>query len=196
MGRLVGSSLALVALMVPSIASAHVGIEPETAPAGSDLTFTIYVPHGCDESPTEEVAIKLPASVRAAWPAPAAGWDLEATPVGEASGDAETAQRLEIVRWSGGRIPDGELGEFRIRLALPDDPGAVLAIPAIQTCEDGETRWIQVPAEGERADDLPEPAPTITLTASAAADVDPPGADDGRPGLALGLAIVAVVVAV
>lgn len=187
------AALAVVALAAAPAAGAHVGLEPATAPAGSETTFTLTVPHGCAGSPTTAVAIKLPEAVRAAWPAPAPGWDLEATPAGDAAGDqgGETAQRLDIVRWSGGRLPDGELGEFRIKLALPDDPGGSLVIPAVQTCEDGETRWIQLPAEGERAEDLPEPAPAIALTA-ADGDGDGSGRDDGPADVALGIAAVAL----
>ncbi len=190
---LVAAALAAFALAAAPAAPAHVGLEPTTAVAGSETTFTVTVPHGCAGSPTTEIAIKLPPSVRAAWPAPAPGWDLEATPAGGASGDegGETAQRLDIVRWSGGRIPDGELGEFRIKLALPDDPGGIVAIPAVQTCEDGETRWIQVPGEGERADDLSEPAPTIALAAAGDGEVAA-GTGGDRADLALGLAAAAV----
>lgn len=188
--------LALLVLAgTPAVALGHVGIEPATAPAGSETTFTLTVPHGCAGSPTIDVALKLPPAVTAAWPVPAPGWDLEATPAGDQADQAgETAQRLDIVRWAGGELPDGELGEFRIRLALPDEPGAVLAIPVVQTCADGETRWIQVPAEGEQAGDLAEPAPTIALTAAGAA-ADPAAAGGDRADLALGVAGLAAVLA-
>lgn len=189
---------ALVALaLLPALALAHVGIEPATAPAGSEATFTVMIPHGCAGSPTTEIALKLPASIRAAWPASASGWQVESTPAGEpADAGGETAPRLDIVRWWDGDLPDGELGELRIRLALPDEPGAVLAIPAVQTCADGETRWIQVPAAGESPDDLAEPAPTITLTAAAGDATSAPADGGGRTGLALGAAALAVALGV
>ena len=186
--------LALLALaLTPALAHGHVGVEPASAMAGSEATFTVTVPHGCAGSPTTELALKLPEAVRAAWPVPTAGWELESTPAGDqADQGGETAQRLDVVRWWDGDLPDGELGEFRIRLALPDEPGAVLAIPVVQTCAEGETRWIQVPAAGERAEDLAAPAPTITLTAA-----DPGAADGGgwTANLALAAAAVAAVVA-
>lgn len=184
--------LALLALaLTPALAHGHVGIEPAAAPAGSETTFTVTVPHGCAGSPTTELALKLPEAVRAAWPVPAPGWELESTPAGDQDDQGgETAQRLDVVRWWDGDLPDGELGEFRIRLALPDEPGAVLAIPVVQTCAEGETRWIQVPAAGESAEDLAEPAPTITLTAAA----DGPGAADGG-GRAAELALAAAALA-
>ncbi|MFM9123689.1 MAG: YcnI family protein [Actinomycetota bacterium] len=151
------------------------------------------IPHGCAGSPTTEIALKLPASIRAAWPAPAPGWQLEWTTTGDqADQGGETAPRIDIVRWWDGDLPDGELGELRIRLALPDEPGTVLAIPAVQTCADGETRWIQVPAAGERPDDLAEPAPTITLTAAAGDAAAAPADDGDRSGLVLGAAALAV----
>jgi uncharacterized protein YcnI len=187
----VAAALAALAL-APASAGAHVGIEPATAPAGAEVTFTVTVPHGCAGSPTTAIALKLPASIRAAWPAPAPGWSLESTPAGDlADQGGETAQRIDIVRWADGDLPDGELGELRLRLALPDEPGAVLAIPAIQTCADGETRWIQIPAAGESPEDLAAPAPTITLTAAGgAAGADPDG--DGALAAALAALLVAV----
>ena len=195
MVRPAAAAAALAALaLLPAGALGHVGIEPPTAPAGSETTFTVTIPHGCEGSPTTGIALKLPTSIRAAWPAPAPGWELDATPAGDQPDQGgETAQQVDIVRWSGGDLPDGQLGELRIRLALPDEPGAVLAIPAVQTCADGETRWIQVPADGERAEDLAEPAPTITLTA--AGDGAAAGAEDGRSAVALAVAVAAALAA-
>lgn len=188
----IAAALAALALL-PASALGHVGIEPATAPAGSEATFTVMIPHGCAGSPTTEIALKLPASIRTAWPAPAPGWQLEWTTTGDqADQGGETAPRIDIVRWWDGDLPDGELGELRIRLALPDEPGAVLAIPAVQTCADGETRWIQVPAAGESPDDLAEPAPTITLTAAAGDAAAVPADGGGRSDLALGAAALAV----
>ncbi len=82
-------------------------------------------------------------------------------------------------------------------------PGESIYFPTIQKCEQGETRWIQIPAEGESEDDLESPAPAVVLTAAegehgggaaaeetaehmeqASADVDTAGAsvdDDSAP---------------
>ena len=45
----------------------------------------------------------------------------------------------------------------------PDKPGTTVYFPAIQVCAKGETRWIEVPAQGQSAEDLKRPAPSLTL---------------------------------
>ena len=54
--------------------------------------------------------------------------------------------------------------------------------PTVQTCEEGETAWVQTPAEGQDADELEAPAPQLTVTK--------PGADDpaGESGVEAGAA--------
>ena len=42
--------------------------------------------------------------------------------------------------------------------------GETLYFPVIQTCEEGEAAWIEIPAEGEDGEELESPAPSITLT--------------------------------
>lgn len=49
-------------------------------------------------------------------------------------------------------------------LRLPDTPGETLYFPAVQECEQGAERWIEVPADGRSEDDLDHPAPRILLT--------------------------------
>jgi uncharacterized protein YcnI len=50
--------------------------------------------------------------------------------------------------------------------ALPDRPvGTVLYFPVVQTCERGEKRWTEIPAQGAATGMLPLPAPGLTLTA-------------------------------
>ena len=47
----------------------------------------------------------------------------------------------------------------------------------VQECEKGVHRWIEIPAEGQHADELPEPAPALLLTNSRQ-----PGAASPAPG--------------
>ena len=68
---------------------------------------------------------------------------------------------------------------------------------------EGETRWIQIPAEGETEEDLENPAPAVTLTAEeeehdAAAEEDAAAArgvreDDDDDFASKGLGIAALV---
>jgi len=51
-----------------------------------------------------------------------------------------------------------------LSVAIPEDAaGTTLFFPTIQTCESGETAWIEIPAEGQDHDDLESPAPGVTV---------------------------------
>lgn len=76
-------------------------------------------------------------------------------------------------------------------MKLPPGEGETLHFPTVQRCEKGETAWIEIPAEGESADELESPAPQVTLTAATEEPetaTEPPD-DDGD-----GMAIAALVV--
>ena len=53
---------------------------------------------------------------------------------------------------------------------LPDVAGKTLYFPTLQNCEVGQTDWSQLPAEGQDPHSLKAPAPSVTVTAAAAAD--------------------------
>jgi uncharacterized protein YcnI len=48
-------------------------------------------------------------------------------------------------------------------LRLPDKAGENLYFPVVQECEKGVHRWIEIPAKGQDAGKLREPAPFIHL---------------------------------
>ena len=63
-------------------------------------------------------------------------------------------------------MPDGYRDAFELSLQLPEAEGTTLVFPTIQTCEEGESAWIEVPEDGQSADDLELPAPSVTITAA------------------------------
>jgi uncharacterized protein YcnI len=77
-------------------------------------------------------------------------------------------QRVKAITWRGGPLPDDEWDQFGVMAKLPDAPGK-LYFPAVQTCQTGEERWVEVPAPGESAR-LAHPAPALTITPKAAPD--------------------------
>jgi len=161
------------ALALPATAGAHVHLDPEQAPAAGSMIFSIVVPHGCEGSPTTGITLQLPPEVLSAKPAPLAGWTLSTTtekvdpPQPDGMG-GELTERTATVAWSGGNLPDGQLVELRVQLTLPDSAGTTLYVPTLQTCKEGETRWIERPAAGQTEDDLKAPAPSILLAAASA----------------------------
>lgn len=158
------------ALVSASAASAHVTVSPEEAPAGGYSFLEFTVPHGCDDSPTTRLTVKLPDGITSATPEAVPGWEVEKTtrtldePIEGAHGET-ISEVVDTISWSGGPLPPDQLTRFGLSVRLPDAAGTTLYFPTVQECETGETRWIQIPAEGQSGDDLAEPAPAVELTA-------------------------------
>ena len=136
------------------------------------------VPHGCEGSPTTKIEIQVPESVLSVTPDP--------QPVLRRRGEDRGARRARDrrPRQRGHRahrqrsstprttpLPDGQRDTFELSFQVPDAAGETLAFPTIQTCEKGETGWVEVPAEGQDAEELEHPAPSFEiLPASAEGD--------------------------
>ena len=151
-------------------ASAHVGLKADTNAAGSTAIITFGFGHGCGDSPTTALSIQIPEEFTSVSPVLAPGWDIEiekeelATPIAGSHGE-EISERTSVVTFTADEpVDDGIYGMVSLRLTLPEDAaGETIYYPVVQECEDGETAWIQIPEEGESADDLEEPAPAITV---------------------------------
>lgn len=162
----------LLGLAAPALA--HITLEATEAPVGSTYKGVLRVGHGCEGAATTAVRVQIPDGVIAVKPMPKPGWTLEtriepyAEPV--AYYDQTLTEGVREVFWSGGVLPDEWYDEFVFRAHLPDraEAGDVLYFPVVQECGEAATRWIEVPAEGQSADELEEPAPAVTLTPAAA----------------------------
>jgi uncharacterized protein YcnI len=201
----------VVAVAVP--ASAHVAIDPASAPKGAEaVTLAFNVPNEKDNATTTKVEIVLPEGKPLTFVSaePIPGWQVAtqktklATPVTSEEGDVTEA--VSRVTWSGGTIGAGQFQQFVLRVGpLPDDADS-LEFKALQTYSDGEVvRWIEAtPAGGAEPD---HPAPTLELTAAESSAngghtdtaVDPAAAaavratDDDSNGLAIAALVVGVV---
>ncbi len=160
--------LIVAAIMLPSIASAHITLETKQAPAGSYYQAMFDVPHGCAGSATTEIRVTIPEGIVGAKPEPKAGWTLSmthekrATPLVAESGRPIT-ERVSSITWRGGPLPDDEFDRFLIVLRLPDHTGP-LYFPTLQTCVDGATDWNDTVPPGKTWHDVPHPPPFVTLT--------------------------------
>lgn len=154
-----------------AIASAHVTISPTTGRAGAYTVLTVSVPHGCDGSATTRVAIKLPEDIVTVTPTRNPYWTVAvarqklAQPVTDAHGNTITERDDTVTYTARTPLPDKQRDTFELSLKLPDQAGETLAFPVVQTCEKGRTGWTEVAANGQDADNLEHPAPTLTLTA-------------------------------
>ncbi|MCB1016165.1 MAG: DUF1775 domain-containing protein [Acidimicrobiales bacterium] len=150
-GAVVGAGALLVALAAP--AAAHVHPSPSQIPAGETTTVGLGISHGCDDSPTTEVAVQLPDGLDGASAVARSGWAVET-----ADGTATWTAR------PGNELASDEEAEFEIELTPADEAeGDTLFLKTVQTCEEGELRWIaEWDGEGEEPDN---PAPSVTVLA-------------------------------
>jgi uncharacterized protein YcnI len=165
------------ALALPAAASAHVTLQPDTAPADAFTRLDVRVPNERDDAATVNVDVQLPPGFAFVSYEPRPGWKVaverEKTdePI-DVEGGFEVDEQVRRITWSGGRIGPGEFVDFGLSLRMPKgEPGDKLTFKALQTYEDGEVvRWIG-------PEDADEPAPIVTLAAAAGGDT-PVSSDD------------------
>jgi uncharacterized protein YcnI len=186
---------AALALLAPAAASAHVTVQPDSAPAGGFTRLDVRVPNERDDAATTKVAVQFPEGFEHASYEPAAGWDVKVTRKGDF---------VDTITWTAANdqaaIAPGQFRDFGLSVGVPEgEPGDALTFKALQTYAGGAVvRWIG-PADAD------EPAPQVTLTEAegehgAAAPHDegaaaptPAAADDGGSDT---LAIVALAIGI
>ena len=158
-------------VLAASPACAHVGLETKQATIGSSYKAVFTVPHGCAGSPTVKIRVQIPEGVIAAKPMPKAGWNVEAIS-GKYAGEydyhgSKLSEGVKEVVWSGGKLPDHHYEEFVVSTFLTPGlkPNGTLYFPVVQECEQGVSRWIDIPAAGHGAHshDGKSPAPGVKL---------------------------------
>jgi uncharacterized protein YcnI len=165
---------ATIALSLVAPASAHVTATPSTAAAGAYTVVTFSVGHGCEGSPTTKIEIQVPESVLSVAPTRNPFYEVEKTieqldePVADAHGNEVTERVASIVYTADTPLPEGQRDTFELSFQIPDAEGEMLTFPTVQTCEEGETGWVEVPADGQDADELESPAPGFEVTAAGA----------------------------
>ncbi|ADB33218.1 conserved hypothetical protein [Kribbella flavida DSM 17836] len=163
---------------VAAPASAHVIVTPTTTAAGAHAVLEFSVGHGCKGSPTTRISIQMPAEIMSVSPTRSALWKVEKAmekldpPRTDAHGN-EIAQRVASVTFSTATaLPEGQREVFQLAVQLPETEGTKLVFPTIQTCQRGESAWIEVPQEGQEIAELDLPAPGFVVSKA--------GADDHR----------------
>lgn len=198
-----GAALTLAATLVGAgAASAHVTIGEGEVVAGSYSLVTVSVPHGCDGSPTTQLRIKIPESITSVTPTRVANWTAETvtqqltTPITGPHGETITERDAEVVYTATTPLPDDQRDAFALSLQVPADAaGTTLYFPTIQTCEQGETAWIEIPSDGQDASGLAEPSPAVRVVAAAATPSSPSApAASGGDTTAKVLAIISLVI--
>ena len=166
-------SLIAFATFAASSAGAHVSLENRQAIIGAGYKAVLTVPHGCAGSATVKIRVQIPEGVIAVKPMPKPGWSVEAIK-GKYSAEYEYhgrkfAEGVKEVVWSGGKLPDDHYDEFVMSTFLTGGlkPNSTLYFPVVQECEQGVSRWIDIPAAGNAAHshDSKSPAPGVKLMA-------------------------------
>ena len=166
------AACALAAMSVVP-AFAHVTANPNTATADGFGAFSLRVPHGCDDSGTVELAVQIPAGIQSVTPEQVPGWTVS-TEVGELDEPYEShgemvTEGVTAVIWTaddGEVLPTDQYREFGMSVRIGDVDEGRMYLPTVQTCEEGEHAWIEIPADGQAWGDLDEPAPYVDILAS------------------------------
>jgi uncharacterized protein YcnI len=157
------------AVAVTSPAGAHVTMENRQASPASYYKAVFAVPHGCAGSPTVKIRVQIPEGVIAVKPMPKPGWTLETvkdkySTTYQHHGTTVT-EGVREVTWSGGKLADDNYDEFILSAYLTGSlkPNTMLYFPVVQECEQGTSRWIEIPEGGKPAHDTKSPAPGVKL---------------------------------
>jgi uncharacterized protein YcnI len=161
--------LAALSAFAVSSASAHITLENRQATIGAGYKAVFAVPHGCAGSATVKIRVQIPEGVIAVKPMPKPGWNLEVVKGKYAAAydfhGAKSSEGVKEVVWSGGKLSDDNYDEFVISTFLTGGlkPNIMLYFPVVQECEQGVSRWIDIPEEGHGAHEGKSPAPGVKL---------------------------------
>lgn len=190
---------AALALALPSMASAHVGVSPDELAAGDYGVLTFSFSHGCDESPTTALQITMPEGLTSVAPTVDSDWNIDVERGDDGLVSAVTYTAVTPV-------PNGLRGAVSMSVGLDESTAESLAFPVVQECVDGTTEWTQLAEEGEDPHDLDSPAPVLSIgaaatdghadhgTTDASPESDPLAVALGAGGLVAGIAALIVAV--
>ena len=120
-------AVAVAALVLPSVAIAHVTVLPAYLEDGQRSTLVFSAPNERAPHAVMELTVTVPAGVELRTTTPPPGWRLELG-AGKAT-------------WSGGRTGPHEVGQFRVEAKTELSPTAV-TFRAVQRYDDAATvRW-------------------------------------------------------
>ena len=156
-------------VIAASPARAHISLEGKQAAIGSSYKAVFAVPHGCAGSATIKIRVQIPEGVIGVKPMPKPGWNVEAIS-GKYNAEydfhgSKLTEGVKEVVWSGGKLPDHNYDEFIISTFLTAGlkPDTTLYFPVVQECEQGVSRWIDIPADPAHPHDSKWPAPGVKL---------------------------------
>lgn len=164
---LAAGAAAMVALTWPHTSTAHAYVSATEVYAGWKQDIDLRIPHGCKGSPTTQVRVRIPDGMVAVMPEHNRNWKITTKmrklpkPV-RGEGGVMLTETVDEITWSGNTLPEGMFESFKFRATIPDEPGKMLFFKTIQTCQQGEHRWVEVPEDPAKLPEFlrstPEPA--------------------------------------
>jgi len=169
--RSAGIALAIAAGLCQP-ASAHAVFQNPEAKQNASYRAVVMITHGCDGSATKEVSVTIPEGAIGARPLVKPGWTIVTKRGAYARGypfiHGDIKEGVQQITWSGASVADDEFDEFTFLVRLSDafQPGTKVFFPVEQICETGAHHWTQIPAQGQDAHSLKEPAPAVLVLAA------------------------------
>ena len=163
-------SLAVAALLISTVAQAHVTLEEPAAVANAGYKAVFRITHGCEGSPTHTVRVQIPTGFLGTKPIPKPGWKLELQRVKLAEPYDSHGRKIDEtvyeVVWRAQSpetfLADAHYDEFVLRGQTPDKPG-VIWFKVQQICEKGDLNWAEVPSTGSSTKGLQSPAARLEV---------------------------------
>jgi periplasmic copper chaperone A len=195
---IVAPAVAAAALVVfAPAASAHVTVDPSSAPKGGEITLGFRVPNEMSNADTVKVQIFFPTTnpILGVDPESIRGWQDTVitqhltTPI--QTDDGPVSDVVSEIDWSGGPIAVGHFNEFYVLAqSLPTNTNS-LVFKALQTYSNGDiVRWIDPVTPGQP--DPPHPTPILYLTGPLTAASQAAVADESAPASAAASPVVSV----
>jgi uncharacterized protein YcnI len=163
-----------VLVLLPTVAYAHVTVDPDTTAAESYASLTFRVPTESDDASTEKLVVDLPTDTPflSVTPRSLPGWDVEVEvekldepfEVEGATVD-EAPARITWTAEKGNEVPPHEYQEFAVRVGALPEEGTEIVLPAHQTYTDGTVvDWDDLATDDGKEPEAP--APVFTTTAA------------------------------
>jgi uncharacterized protein YcnI len=152
-----------LAVAAPVVASAHVGVSPDTMPTDASAVLTFSFSHGCEGSPTTALRVTMPDGLASVAPTVDGVWDIAVERGDDGLVSAVTYTALTP-------IPSDLRGAASMQVRPAEDAAESLAFPVVQTCETGATEWVELAEDGQDPHELEAPAPVVALSAAAGSD--------------------------
>ncbi len=119
----------MTSLLLAGTATAFGHVESpdgDAIPSGSTALVHFRVPHGCEGAATTGLELQLPDGVVGAKPEQIAGWTVETEMVESdpySLFGTEYTERVGVVGWSGGELPDEAFLDFGVLATFLGEPG-------------------------------------------------------------------------